>query len=886
MRAMRAMWMRLRGLASGRRSDGEFDAEIAAHIALHTDDGVRAGLSEAKARRRALIRLGGVEQTRQAQRERRTLPWLETFLQDVRFGARVLVKSPGFTVTAALTLALGIGATTAIYSVVKAVLLAPLPYKDPGSLVAVWTANPARGDQPLPSTPGDFAVWKQRSGVFEDLAPSYDSEVTLTGQGSPQFLLGYAVSANFLRILGVAPQLGRLYTDQDDAAGGAKVALLSDHLWRTRFGADAGIVGRAITLDGNSYTVLGVMPRAFNYPANVEIWTPSAMAPSASEDFDNSYVRTLGRLRPGVSIVQAQRTLNALETQVAAAHAKTDSGNRVMLVPLREQLDGDIRKPLLILMGAVVFVLLIACANTAGLALARNAERQKEIAVRMALGATRPRLLRQFATESVLLAALGGAAGMALAAAGTHTLLGLFPNDVANLNIPQVTQIPIDRGVLLFAFAITMLTTFLFATVPVLNAMRTGTGSAMKQSVRGGTASRWSSRSRSAIVICEVSLSLILLTAAGLLVASFQRVVSAGLGFNPDRVLSLEVFLPRDRYPSEDGAKRRLFVAETLRRLNALPGVKSAAATNFLPLSGFWGTTGFLLRGQATPKNGEAPEADNRIITPEYLSTMEIPVLRGRGFTDADREGSLHVALINETMAKTYFKDKDPVGEALNLGSAEKPDWWQIAGVTGDVKAFGQDQPTHADIYRPFDQIPFPLIAFTIRTANDAGAMTRTAEQAMWNIDPVLPVMKAITMNLLTAQTLAVRRASSTLIASFAALALVLACVGIYGVMAYAVSRRTREIGVRMALGAKRADVLRMMLGAGFRLAAIGIAIGLAGALAASRLLTSMMFEMSAFNPAIFALAAAVLGTTAVLASYLPARRAASVDPMQALRTE
>jgi predicted permease len=883
---LRSLWMRLANLFRSRGNAGEFDAELESHIAMHTADGVRSGLSPEEARRAALIRLGGAEQTRQAYRERERLPRAETIWQDIRFGARVLRKSPGFTATAALTLALGIGATTAIYSVVKAVLLAPLPYKDPSGLVAVWTRNPARGDEPLPSSPGDFAAWKQRSGVFEDLAPSYDSEVTLTGQGAPKFLIGYAVSANYLRILGVAPEIGRLYTDQEDKPGASKVALLSDHLWRTTFGADPGIVGKAITLDGNSYTVLGVMPRGFDYPTTTEIWMPVAMAPGDFEDFANPYVRILGRLRPGVSIAQAQRTLNAVEAQLASAHAKTDSGNRVALVPLREQLDGDIRKPLLMLMGAVVFVLLIACANTAGLALARNAERQKEIAVRLALGATRRRLLRQFVTESVLLAAIGGAAGMGLAAIGTHFLLALFPNDVANLNIPKVTAIPIDRGVLLFALAITLLTTFLFGIVPVLNAMRTNADAAIKDSERGSTASRWSGRSRSAVVVFEVSLSLMLLTAAGLLVASFQRVVNASLGFNPDRVLSLEVFLPQDRYPSTNETKRRQFVAETVKRLNALPGVESAAATNFLPLSGFWGTINFVPRGQAWPQNGQAPEADNRVITPGYLRTMGIPVLRGRGISDADRAGGVKVALINETLANEHFKGRDPVGEALNLGTQDKPEWWQIVGVTGDVKAFGQDQPTHADIYRPFDQVPFPLVAFTVRTATDPDAMTKTAEQAMWDIDPGLPVFKAVTMEMLTAQTLAVRRASSVLIAGFALLALVLACVGIYGTMAYAVSRRTREIGVRMALGARRADVLRMVLGSGLRLALVGIAIGLAGALASSRLIGSLLFEMSALNPLIFACAAAVLATTAILASFLPARRAASVDPMQALRTE
>ncbi len=545
---LRILLSRCAGVLAGEKPDEDLNEELRSHIDLAVEEHIRDGMSEDAARTAALRSFGGVTQIREDYRIQRGIPFFTTFENDVRFGFRQLRKSPAFALTAILTLALGIGATTAIFSVVKAVLLAPLPYRDAGGIVAVWTTNPARGGQPLPSTPGDFAIWKQRSGVFQSLAPSYDNEMTLTGQGAPQFLIGYAVSASYLRILGVAPEAGRLYTDQEDRSGGPKVALLSNHLWRTTFQSDPSVVGRNITLDGSSYTVLGVMPRSFDYPTTVEIWVPAAMAPAAFEDFNHTYVRILGRLKPGVTIAQAQKTLNTLQTQITAAHPATDNGNRVVLVPLREQLDGDIRRPLLIMMGAAGLVLLIACANTAGLALARNGERQKEIAVRLALGATHRRLLRQFATESLLLAAIGGTAGMALAMAGTHFLLLLFPNDVANLNIPKVTQIPMDHGVLLFALAITLLSAFFFGTVPVLKAMGTGADEAMKEPGRGSTASRRSAHSRSIMVVSEVALALMLLTGAGLVVASFQKVVDADLGFQPDHVLSLELFLPPDRY--------------------------------------------------------------------------------------------------------------------------------------------------------------------------------------------------------------------------------------------------------------------------------------------------------------------------------------------------
>jgi len=883
---IRILLSRLTAFFGKRDLDADLDEEIRGHIDLAIEEKIKGGMGAAEARTAALKEFGGMTQTKESYRALRGLPIFETLDNDLRFGLRQLVKSPAFALTSILTLALGIGATTAIFSVVKAVLLAPLPYKDPGRIVAVWTVNPVQGSQPLSSSPGDFAIWKQRSGVFEDLAPSYDNEMTLTGQGVPQFLLGYAVSANYLRILGVEPQLGRLYTDQEDAPNGPKVALLSDHIWRTTFHSNPSIVDKSITLDGVAYTVLGVMPRGFDYPASVEIWTPSAITASAYDDFNNPYVRILGRLRKGVTLSQAQKTLNDIEAQVAATHPQTDSGNRVVLVPLREQLDGDIRKPLLILMGAVGLVLLIACANTAGLSLARNVERQKEIAVRLALGATRGRLLRQFVTESLLLATIGGTSGVLLALCGNRFLLRLFPTDVANLNIPKVAQIPLDPGVLLFALAITVLTAILFGIGPLSKAMRTEPGAAMKDSARGTTAARSSNRTRSAVVVSEVALSLMLLTGAGLVVASFQKVVNADLGFLPDRVLSLQVFLPQDRYPSSNPAKRLQFVEAVEKRLSALPGVKSAGTINFLPLSGFWGTSSFLLRGQVPPKNGQAPEADNRIVTPGYLPTMGIPLLRGRAFTNADRAGAVQVAMINQTMAKQFFAGKDPVGEQLNLGSADKPDWWQIVGVTGDVKAFGQDQPTHVDIYRPFAQLPFPLVAFTLRTETDPAAMVKSAEQAMWSVDPNLPVLKAIPMDLLASQTLAVRRASSTLISAFAVLALVLACIGIYGVMAYAVTQSRQEIGVRMALGARRVDVLRMMMGLGVRLTLLGVFIGLIGAFALTRWMASLLFEVNAMNPLIFSMAAMVLVAVAMAASYFPSRRAASTHPMQALRTE
>ena len=774
---IRTLLARCAALFRGNKLDADLDEELGTHIDLAIEEHLNRGMSCEQARRAALREFGGVTQTKEAYRMQRGLPFRETLFQDLRYSTRQLRKSPGFALTAMLTLALGIGANTAIFSEwSKQFCSRPFRIKTRaeswpcGQRIPPREVNrcpaPLRISRSGSSAAASSKIWR-RPMTTKKRSPAKARHTT------PDRLREYRPAISTFSAF--QPQMGRLYTAQEDKPGGPSVAILSDHLWRTTFHADPSIIGKAITLDGSPRTVLGVMPREFSYPPSVEVWTPAAMSASAFDDFNHTYIRILGRLKPGVTLEQAQKELNAVEAQTAAAHPDTDSGNRVVLVPLRQQLDGDIRKPLLILMGAAVLVLLIACANTAGLALARDAERQKEIAVRLALGATRVRLLQQFATESLLMAAIGGAAGILLAFAGTHFLLTLFPNDVANLSIPTVTKIPIDRGVFLFALLTTLLTAFLSGIAPVLKATQTEAGGAMHGTTRAGTPNRQSNRARSAVVATEIALSLMLLTGAGLVVASFNKVVNADLGFQPDHVLSLQLFLPPDRYPLAYQHNNSVFADEVVNRLSALPGVKSAAATNFLPLTGFWGTTNFLLRGQAQPKQGDAPEADNRIMTPEYLRTMGIPLLRGRAFTNEDRAGGLQVAMINETFARQYFKDADPIDQELNLGTAEMPEWWRIVGVTGDVKSFGQDQPTHADIYRPFDQKSFPIIAFTLRTESDPEAMVKSAEQILWSVDPDLPVFKAIPMNVLANQSLAVRRAGSALISGFTVLALRLA---------------------------------------------------------------------------------------------------------------
>jgi putative ABC transport system permease protein len=768
---------------------------------------------------------------------------------------------------------------------VNAVLLAQLPYKDPSRLAMIWGTNARRGVNETPVSPGDYFEWRRKNTAFQDIASSRDDQVTLTGTGNPQLLIGYDFSANYFSILGVSPELGRTFNAEEDRPGGPKVAVLSDKLWRGTFLADPGILGKSITLDGEPYTVIGVMPRSFDYPPGEELWMPIALHDSAAGDYQHRYIRVMGRLKPGVSVGQAQAQMTALALQIGAEHPTTDAGNGVDVKPLRRQLAGDIQTPLLVLFGAVGFVLLIACANVASLLLARATTRHKEIAACAALGASRGRLLRQFLTESLLLSMAGGALGIALALWCTNFLVSIFPNDIANLSIPRVESIPISMPVLCFALAATVLTGLLFGVAPAMQSAGANAADILKESSRGATPGSRSARLRRVLVVAEIALSLVLLAGAGLLIESFERIARGSLGFQPDHVLGVEVFLAANRYPENQPDKQRVFVQDVLQRMKSLPGVLSVGAAFTLPLTGFWGETDFLVEGRPLPKPGATSTADNRFVTPGYFSTMRVPLLGGRDFTDADRDGGRRVAIVDETLARQFLGGA-VVGKRLNLGTPEKPEWWEVVGEVGNVKAFGLEHPDLPTLYRPYAQRPVGLLAFTIRTAGDPTALLKPAEQAVWDVDKDQPIFKALPMDTLAAQSVALRRVSTLLLAGFATLALVLAAVGIYGVMAYSVARRTHEIGTRMALGAQPNDVLRLVLGEGARLTVAGIITGVLAALVLTRFMASFLFGISASDPLTFAGVAILLAFIALAACYIPARRATRVDPMIALRHE
>jgi len=863
----------------------ELERDIRDHIERETEDNLARGMSPQQARLAAMRQFGNVTRVKEETRDVWGFVWLEQLLQDSRFALRRLRKSPAFTIVAILTLALGIGASTSIFSVVNTVLLGHLPYKDPGRLAMIWGANTRRGINQMPISPGDFFEWKQKNTAFADIAPSYDSQVTLTGEGNPLFLFGYAFSANYFSILGLSPELGRTFTSEEDRPGAPKVVVLSDKLWRTTFRADPGILGKAVTLNGEPYTVIGVMPTAFDFPTKVQVWIPIALPQSAAADYQHRYIRVMGRLKPGVSTDQARAQMTALALQIAAEQPATDAGNSVNIKPLRKQLAGDVQTPLLVLLGAVGFVLLIACANVASLLLARATARYKEIAACAALGASHARLLRQFLTESFLLSLAGGALGIAFALSCTKFLVSIFPNDIANLSIPHVESIPVNLPVLFFALFATLLTGLLFGVLPAMQSARANAADVLKESSRGASAGTRSARLRRVFVVAQIALSLVLLTGAGLFIESFERAARGSLGFQPDHVLGMEVFLAANHYPPNQPDKQRAFVRDVLERMKSLPGVVSVGAASTLPLTGFWGETDFFVEGRPTPKPGETPNADNRFITPGYFSTLRVPLVSGRDFTAADREGGRRVVIVDETLAR-HFLGGRPLGKRLNLGTPEKPEWWDIIGVAANVKAFGLERPDLPTIYRPYGQHPWPLLAFALRTAGDPSALIHVAEQTVWDVDRDQPIFRVLPVSTLAFQSVALRRVSTWLLAGFAALAVVLAAIGVYGVMAYSVARRTHEIGTRMALGAQPKDVLQLVLGEGARLTVLGIVIGLFAALALTRLMAGFLFGVGPSDPFTFATVVVVLTFVALAACYIPAHRAMRIDPMVALKYE
>jgi putative ABC transport system permease protein len=804
---------------------------------------------------------------------------MRTILQDLRYGARMLLKKPGFTLIAVSTLALAIGASTAIFSIVNAVLLRPLPFKDTDRLVAMWESNPQNKQNEVSAA--NFIDWRNRNQVFEQVAALSYANVSLTGGDEPERLQGVTVTPSFFHALGAQARWGRTFLPEEEGPGAAPVVVLSHSVWQRRFAADPTLIGKTVTLNGIGRTVVGIMPPDFQleFPINrqADLWLPRVFTPQLAANRQAHFLYVFARLKPGVAIAQGQAEMGSIARRLAEQYPNTNTGASVTLVPLQEQIVGKVRRSLLVLLGAVGFVLLIACANIANLLLGRAAARQRETAIRAALGATRRRVVRQLLTESALLAVLGGALGLLLAVWGIDLLA-----TVGHATLPRLNEIGIDGQVLGFTLLVSLLTGVVFGLAPALQATAANLNESLKEGGRSSAAG-FRQRLRSLLVVAEVALALVLLVGAGLLMRSFWRLLQVNPGFQPDHVLAMDVALPSAKYAQ--GNQQAAFFQQALQRIESLPGIISAGAVVNLPLSGNNSTTGVTADDRPTPAPPDVPQIDYRLISANYFRTLNIPLRAGRQFTERDAQGSPVVVIINETMARRFWPDEDSVGKRLTI-RGNPPVSCEVVGVVGDVKHYRLDAETKAEIYVSYLQIPNPFMHIVVRTAADPLSVAAAARREIAVVDKDQPVHNVRTMERLYAESISQPRFNMLLLGVFAAVALVLAAIGIYGVISYAVTQRTREIGVRMAMGAQSRDVLKLVVGEGMILVLAGVAIGLAGAFVVTRVMSNLLFGVSAADPITFAAIPLLIACVALLACWIPARRATKVDPMIALRCE
>jgi putative ABC transport system permease protein len=871
-----------RNLLHRDRVERDLAEEIDAYLEMLIQAKVAEGLQPEDARRAALIELGGVDQVKERVREVRVGYLLGTVWQDVRYGVRTLVKSPAFTIVAVLSLALGIGANTAIFSVVNGILLRPLPYPEPERIVAVWHTPPQEsfpGATRFSVSPGNYLDWKDQSRAFEQMAIYQYAGLSLSAGADPVPITGAAVSSDFFSVLRTQVDKGRTFSPDEEQPGRDQVVVLSQGLWRRTFGANPNLIGQTVTLNSRSYTVIGIMPAGFEFPLEAELWVPLAWDAAEKQTRAIHDYLVIARLKQDASLAQAQAEMSTISSRLEQQYPEANRGWGALVIPLKEDMVGDVRPALLVLFSAVGFVLLIACANVANLMLARGANRRKEIALRIALGATRGRLIRQLLCESVLLAVVGGLLGLLLAGWGGQLLVRLSAG-----SLPNAGEVGMDSWALGFTLLVSLIAGVLAGVAPAMQFSKNEISETLKQGSGRGGGGSVKQRTRKALVVCEVALSLILLVGAGLMIRSFWKLQSVDPGFDTSNTLTLSVGLSPTRY--SEPQQQLAFHDRVLEQIRAQPGVVAVGSTTTIPLTGGGSRQPFTVEGRPTPPVSEQPLAQTRYVSPDYFRAMGIPLRQGRPFDDRDRDGAPQVVIISEAMARHFWPGQNPVGQRLTASFHQQQGPREIVGVVGDVKSRGLDDDAAATMYLPFRQAPRPWITFVARTASDPQGFVQPVSRAVYVVDREQALSSVRTMEQVLTESLSGRSFNMRLLMTFAGLALVLAAVGVYGVMNYSVMLRRRELGIRIALGARGPDVLRLVLGQGLALTLIGVGVGMAGAYALTRLMASLLYGVTATDFVTFGSVSGVIILVGLLASFLPARRATKVDPMIALRSE
>ncbi len=879
MRRLRAWLARLGGLFHRKRRDRELAAEMESHLQMHIEDNLRAGMSAEEARRQALIKLGGVEQTKENYRDRRGLPFLETLLQDFRFAARMLVKNPGFTAVAVLTLALGIGANTAIFSIVNGVLLQPLPYPHPEQLVVVARTAP-RFDHPVPVSGPNFLDWRARDRQFQSLAGFDGRGFTVMFGNEPENILGAAVSPNFLSVLEIAPILGRNFLEPEEHTGNDHVALLTHSFWKERLGADPGWIGRALTINGHPFVIVGILPANFRYVlmGDAQIFIPLNLEKTSRGE---NFMSVIGRIKRGVSLRQAQSEMDSIARALEKEYPADDAEQGIVVIPMLSRVGQRIREALLIMLAAVGLVLLIACANIGNLLLAQGVRRRGEIAVRSALGAGAGRLVRQCVTESVLLGLLGCALGLLLGHFGLQAFRVLSPG-----NVPRLEEVQINLPVLLFSLGISIVASVLFGLVPAARISRVNLADCLKEGSTRATSGAERGLLRQSLVVAEIALSLVLLAGAGLAVRSFINLLSADPGYDSRNLLTFYLS-PQIR----KAAQAEDFYRQVLERMNAIPGVRSVAMSRSIPPGGEEVDGPIITSEHPDIDPNRAPDIIFNPISPNYFRTMRLPLLEGREFSSADVHGASPAVILNEAAARSLFPGKNAIGLRVKLGADNLAAWWTIVGVVADERYFGWDSDRTPTAYLPVSQIlqddvPDYDAAIILRTNSEPLSFLPVIRGTLTSIDSHMALLGPETMEQRLGHTFAPHRFNMALLATFASLALLLAAVGIYGVMTQFVAQRTHEIGIRMALGAHPIEVVRLVIEQGVRLALLGLVIGIGVASAVTRLIRSLLYGVTASDPVTFVSVASLLICVVLLACLVPAWRAMRVDPIVALRYE